>query len=91
MKNNWKDQAETFCREKGAEKIVYQNKRHLYDLKDFGDDVIVGLFDEDGFLIIRVGDLTRDWGLGYFPSGIKVFDNYLSRKRFEEMNLEGKA
>jgi len=91
MKHNWKEPAEAFCRAKGVEKIVYQNKRHLYDLSDLGDDVVIGLFDEEGFMITRVGDLTRDWGLGYFPSGIKGLSGYISKKQFDAVTPKGKS
>ena len=84
MTRDWKDQAETFCRGKGAEKIIHPNKKYLYDLKGLGDDVTVALFDDDGFLIVRKGDLIDHWGPGYFPGGIKAFENYTSKTQFGE-------
>jgi hypothetical protein len=83
MTRDWKDQAETFCRGKGAEKIIHPNKKYLYDLKGLGDDVTVALFDDDGFLIVRKGDLIDHWGPGYFPGGIKAFENYTSKTNLE--------
>jgi len=86
-RSDWKEKAEAYCREQGAEKIIHPNKRYLYDLKGLGNDVTIALFDGDGFLIARCGDLNQTWGEGYFPNGIKTFaGTYVSRAAFEELD-----
>jgi hypothetical protein len=82
--NSWISRAEEYCRAKGAEKIRHPTKKHLYDLQGVVDEVRIALFDQDGFLIIRRGDLHGAWGDGYFPSGIKAYDSYLTRSGFEK-------
>ena len=82
--NSWVSRAEEYCRAKGVEKIVHPTKKYLYDLQGVGDEVTVALFDPDGFVIIRRGDLHGAWGDGYFPSGIKVYAGYLTRSIFEK-------
>jgi len=64
-------------------------KKYLYDLQGVEDEVTVALFDPDGFVIIRRGDLHGAWGDGYFPSGIKVYDSYLTRSGFEKLQKRG--
>ena len=78
-KTDWHDRAEAYCREHGAQKIIHPNKRYLYDLSGIGDDEIIALFDEDGVLITRRGDLSQTWGEGYYPSGIKAYPGYVRR------------
>jgi hypothetical protein len=82
---SWISQAEEYCHANGVEKIVHPNKKYLYDLEGVGDEVTVALFDSDGFVVIRRGDLQTAWGEGYFPSGIKVYDGYLTRSGFEKL------
>jgi hypothetical protein len=53
------------------------------------DEVTVALFDPDGFLIIRRGDLQGASGDGYFPSGIKLYDGYLTWSGFEKLQKPG--
>jgi len=55
--NSWISRAEEYCRAKGVAKIVHPNKKYLYDLQGVGDEVMVALFDPDGFVIIRRGEL----------------------------------
>ena len=86
---SWISRAEEYCRGEGVEKIVHPNKKYLYELHGVGDDVTVALFDPDGFLIIRRGDLQGAWGDGYFPSGIKVYSGYLTRSGFEKLQKTG--
>ena len=83
--NSWISRAEEYCRSKGVEKIVHPNKKYLYDLQGIGDELTIALFDPDGFVIIRRGDLQSSWGDGYFPSGIKVYGGYLARSSFEKL------
>jgi hypothetical protein len=83
--NSWISRAEEYCRANGVERIVHPNKKYLYDLQGVGDEVTVALFDPDGFVIIRRGDLQTAWGEGYFPSGIKVYGGYLTRSGFEKL------
>ena len=87
--NSWISRAEEYCRGEGVDKIVHPTKKYLYDLQGVGDEVTVALFDPDGFLIIRRGDLSSAWGDGYFPSGIKVHDGYLTRSCFEKLEKPG--
>jgi hypothetical protein len=83
--NSWISRAEEYCRTEGVEMIVHPNKKYLYDLEGVGDEVTVALFDTDGFVIIRRGDLQSAWGDGYFPSGIKVYTGYLTRSGFDKL------
>jgi hypothetical protein len=88
-RNSWVSQAEEYCRGEGVDKIVHPSKRYLYDLHGVCDEVTVALFDADGFLIIRRGELTSAWDDGYFPSGIKVYEGYLTRSGFEKSAQRG--
>ena len=88
---SWISRAEEYCLAEGVEKIVHPNKKYLYDLQGVGDEVTVALFDPDGFVIIRRGDLHGAWGDGYFPSGIKVYDSYLTRAGFEQLQKRGET
>jgi hypothetical protein len=83
--NSWISRAGEYCRVNGVERIVHPNKKYLYDLQGVGDEVTVALFDPDGFVVIRRGDLQTAWGEGYFPSGIKVYGGYLTRSGFEKL------
>jgi hypothetical protein len=83
--NSWISRAEEYCRGRGVHKIVHPTKKYLYDLQGVGDEVTIALFDPDGFVIIRRGDLQNAWGEGYFPSGIKVCADYLTRSAFEKL------
>ena len=83
-RKSWMLRAEEYCLAKGVGKFVYPNKKYLYDLQGVGDEITVALFDPDGFVIIRRGDLHGAWGNGYFPSGIKVYSGYLTRAGFEK-------
>ena len=83
--NSWISRAEEYCRANGIEKIVHPTKKYLYDLQGVGDGVRIALFDPDGFVIIRRGDLHGAWGDGYFPSGIKVYNSYLNQSAFEKL------
>jgi hypothetical protein len=86
---SWMPRAEEYCRAKGVDKTVHPTKKYLYDLHGVGDEVTLALFDSDGFLLIRRGDLPSAWGDGYFPSGIKVHDGYLTRAGFEKLETPG--
>jgi len=83
--NSWISRAEEYCHARGVDKIVHPTKKYLYDLQGVGDEVTVALFDPDGFVIIRRGNLQSAWGDGYFPSGIKVCADYLTRSGFEKL------
>ena len=72
------------CQRRRKDRAPYQ-KKYLYDLQGVGDEVRIALFDPDGFVIIRRGDLHGAWGDGYFPSGIKVYADYLTRSGFEKL------
>ena len=88
--NSWISRAEEYCRTEGVGKVVHPTKKYLYDLQGVEDEVTVALFDSDGFLITRRGDLPSSWGDGYFPSGIKVYAGYLTRSGFEKLEKAGR-
>ena len=84
---NWTQRAEAYCRDElGITHIAHADNRYRYNISGFPLEEKVAMFDADGFLVTTLSLLRQHWGLGYFPDGIKGYNDYVTKEEFEEID-----